>query len=206
MVVITDLDGKIEFVNPMVEKKTGYAASSLPGRPFQRIHHGGSGGTSLEKILQTVRAGKAWQGEVVNRTKTGLSYIADMTMNLIYDDAGEMTHFSAILRDITEKKALEKELLQASKLSSLGTLVSGIAHELNTPLATILGFSREIRRETGLKPDIQKCADWIVQESERCAVIVRNLLKFSRKKRDGKQDFFSQRAPGGDLKAIPPSI
>jgi len=177
MVVITDLSGRIEYVNPALEKTSGFAAAALIGRPFRTLRGEGSD----DGILASVRRGKPWEGEVRNRKKSGESYPADLTASAIYDDRGAMTHLTVTMRDVTERKRMERDLLQSSKLSSIGTLVAGIAHELNTPLGTILGFSEEIAKEKSLSPDAARYADWIVKESKRCAAIVRNLLKFSRR-------------------------
>src|SRR5207247_6949009 len=84
------------------------------------------------------------------------------------------------VRKITERKRLEQQLRQSEKLSALGQLVAGVAHELNNPLAVIMGYAQLLakpdERDPKLKTDIQK----ILRESERAAKIVRNLLTFAR--------------------------
>ncbi|MFQ5543976.1 MAG: PAS domain S-box protein [Nitrospiria bacterium] len=181
MVVITDIDGKIEYVNPIVEEITGYKENELIGKSFYIFTQNKEKETKLDNIFQILRNGKNWQGEWVNQNKSGLSYTTEMAVNAVYDDEKRITHFVAIMRDVSDRKRLEQDLLQASKLSSLGTLTSGIAHELNTPLATILGFSEEIEKNNNIDVETRKHAKWITQESNRCVSIVRNLLKFSKK-------------------------
>lgn len=84
------------------------------------------------------------------------------------------------IREITERKRLEQQLRQSEKLSALGQLTAGVAHELNNPLAVIMGYSQVIAKQADgnskLKTDIGK----ILRESERAAKIVRNLLTFAR--------------------------
>jgi PAS domain S-box-containing protein len=86
------------------------------------------------------------------------------------------------LREITERKKLEQQLRQSEKLSALGQLIAGVAHELNNPLAVIMGYAQILTRQadvsaqTKLNNDIIK----ILRESERAAKIVRNLLTFAR--------------------------
>jgi PAS domain S-box-containing protein len=181
IIVISDLEGKIEYVNPVVEKVTGFSINEFIGNSFELFQRSGKQESPFNEIFQTILTGKDWNGEVVNQKKSGEEYITDMTISPVYNDQRRITHFVAVMRDITDRKRLEQDLLQASKLSSLGTLTSGIAHELNTPLATILGFSEEIVRDNGIKTLVRKHAEWITQESNRCVSIVRNLLNFSRK-------------------------
>lgn len=189
MLIITDLDGQIEYVNPAVEKISGFSAESLIGQPFRKLQKPEEASEADDDIFRFVQNGETWEGEIQNQKKSGESYPAHVTVSAIYNDQGTMTHLTAIMRDVSEQKKMERDLLQARKLSSLGMLVSGISHELNTPVATILGFSEEIAKEKSLSPDANRYANWIVKESKRCVAIVRNLLNFSRRKEAKRSTF-----------------
>ena len=94
----------------------------------------------------------------------------------------------ALVRDVSDRKKLDDQtrdlyhqLLQAEKLASLGQTISGIAHELNNPLATILTWAERLSRRQG-DEQTRRGLDVILSEAERAARIVRNLLTFARKR------------------------
>jgi signal transduction histidine kinase len=101
---------------------------------------------------------------------------------------GGTFRIEALMRDVSERKRLEMQardlyhqLLQAEKMAALGQTISGVAHELNNPLATILTWSERLAKHHA-DPDIRRGLETILQQSERAARIVRSLLTFARKR------------------------
>jgi PAS domain S-box-containing protein len=84
------------------------------------------------------------------------------------------------LREITERKRLEQQLRQSEKLSALGQLIAGVAHELNNPLAVIMGYAQILMKQDAGEAKHHSELNKILHESERAAKIVRNLLTFAR--------------------------
>ncbi len=101
----------------------------------------------------------------------------------------DAVHVEALLRDVSERKKLDDEtrdiyhqLLQAEKMAALGQTISGVAHELNNPLATILTWAERLGERRSLDDLVRRGLETILSESERAARIVRNLLTFARKR------------------------
>src|SRR5204862_486634 len=95
----------------------------------------------------------------------------------------------ALVRDVSERKKLDDEtrdiyhqLLQAEKMAALGQTISGVAHELNNPLATILSWAERLSQKSSQDDGMRRGLETILNESERAARIVRNLLTFARKR------------------------
>ncbi len=101
------------------------------------------------------------------------------------DNQEQQVGWLAILHDITERKEMQERLIAQGRLASMGELTSGIAHELNNPLASVIGFS-ELLLKRDLPTDIEADLNIISSEAERAARIVDNLLTFARKQPEDK--------------------
>jgi len=113
----------------------------------------------------------------------------ELTARADAPSADHSMRIEALVRDVSERKKLDDEtrdiyhqLLQAEKMAALGQTVSGVAHELNNPLATILSHAERLSQRTSLEEPVRRGLETILSESERAARIVRNLLTFARKR------------------------
>jgi two-component system, cell cycle sensor histidine kinase and response regulator CckA len=104
-----------------------------------------------------------------------------VSVSPIVSSGNRPSHFIGILRDITERKQLERQLIQAHKIQSVGTLASGVAHEFNNLLAGISGYASLGLEEPDVPETLQEFLENIVQLSERAANLTRQLLAFARK-------------------------
>src|SRR5215467_3496628 len=113
----------------------------------------------------------------------------ELTARADEPDSDGNVRVEALVRDVSERKKLDDEtrdlyhqLLQAEKMAALGQTISGVAHELNNPLATILSWAERLSQKPTNDDTIRRGLETILNESERAARIVRNLLTFARKR------------------------
>ncbi|MEF8857188.1 MAG: PAS domain-containing protein, partial [Haloplanus sp.] len=111
VVLITDTDGTIEYVNDAFEDVTGYDASEATGRRPSMLQSGQHGDEFYRDLWETITSGEVWEGEIVNERKGGQRYIIDQTIAPLSDDDGdEITGFVAINRNVTDRKERELNL------------------------------------------------------------------------------------------------
>jgi PAS domain S-box-containing protein len=110
IVVITNLKGSIEYVNPRFTEVTGYSASEVEGKNPRILKSGLQSDAFYEDLWQTITSGGQWRGEFQNRRKDGTLYWEQASIAPVYDPTGRMSHFIAIKEDITERKKAEGAL------------------------------------------------------------------------------------------------
>lgn len=103
-VVITDLEGRIEYVNRRFTEVTGLSREEVMGQTPRLWQSGRTPIETYQEMWQTIRAGRVWQGEILNRRKNGTLFWDAVTISPIRDPAGRITHFLATQEDITERK------------------------------------------------------------------------------------------------------
>ncbi len=197
-----DLDGRFTFVSPVVKKLAGYAPEELIGQPFETVLDT----ESVEKGRQMLRdrmAGefrdKSIAFEVISRKKDGSTFPSETLTTPIYDQEGNLLELQGVTRDITERvqnnrliAEQQAKMIHASRLSALGTMAGGIAHEINNPLAIISVAAETLRTLLDAEPPdrgrIDKMPETIMHHVNRIYRIVQGLKTLSR---DDTLDSFS---------------
>jgi len=184
MVVITDIEGNIEYTNPKFTQVTGYSPEEVKGKNSRVLQSGETPPELFEELWETITSGNEWRGEICNKRKNGQIYWEVASISPVKDDKGVIRNFIAIKDDCTEQKNMKEVLLQSEKLKSLGTITAGIAHEFNNILAVMIGCAEML--EGGFKDDkeLKKGLNKIIKAGDDGAAIVRNMLQFA--KSEGK--------------------
>ena len=116
-ILITDINGKIEYVNPFFETKTGYLKKEVIGKTPNILSSGKHGKSFYKDLWQTIKSGKIWQGEILNKKKNHELYWEQAIISPIFNNHGEIVQFVAVREDITEKKQTLKELQQSKEIA-----------------------------------------------------------------------------------------
>lgn len=122
MVLITNADGVIEYVNPRYEEVSGYSASEVVGKRPSVNQSGHTPGITYDDLWSTIRRGATWQGELLNKKKNNELYWVSETITPIRDDDGRITQFVAVKEDITQRKRAEARIKHLATHDSLTNL------------------------------------------------------------------------------------
>ncbi len=179
-VVITDLQGNIEYVNPKFSEVTGYAFEEVKGKNPRILKSGNTSLDEYSKMWKEIKSGNEWHGEIQNKRKNGEFFWESISISCVIGESGKITHYLAAKEDITTRKRLEQQLLQSQKLEGVGTLAGGIAHDFNNLLAMVLGSAELLGAHLADQPKLKKYVERIIEASERGTSISRQLLIFSR--------------------------
>lgn len=139
-IIITDLEGNIEYVNKMFEKVTGYTREEVLGGNSKMLHIGLTPSTTYVDMWNTIGQGKIWNGEFINKSKNNEIYHENVLVAPLKDEKGVITNYVIIKENITELKKA-KEAAEASSQAK-SQFLSRMSHELRTPLNAINGFSQ----------------------------------------------------------------
>ena len=180
-VVFHDPEGKIQFVNRAFQEVYGYCPEEVLRKdPMLLLVPGDEANQAIarESLAEGLRAG--WRGEVKRLRKNGDEIDVFQTITPVKNKDGEVIGRIAVSRDITENKRVEERLREVARLSSLGELAAGVAHEINNPLTSVLGFSQLLMLED-LPQGVREDLEIVHSEANRAAKIVHNLLSFARR-------------------------
>ena len=177
IIITTDINGNIVEFNPEAEEKLGYKKDVVIGEPASILYENPA---ERKEIMDFVnRFGVVRNREVHLLSKNGDVHHVSLTISQLKNDAGEIAGTVGISKDISEERMLQYKLIQSEKMAGIGTLASGIAHEINNPLAGILGMAEAILDENDLRK-VNSYARDIVRYTLETTAIVKELLTYSR--------------------------
>ncbi len=180
VIVITDLKGNIQYVNPAFERVSGYTRKEAIGKN-PSINKGlGQSDAYYKQMWETISEGKVWTGNFYNKKKDGTDYEEEATISPIRNSGGEMVGYVAVKRDVTNEVQLASQLRQAQKMEAVGLLAGGLAHDFNNILQTIGGYIDVVLNDNALdilhKNDLKE----VKHAADRAADLTARILSFSR--------------------------
>ena len=139
IVAITDVSGKINYVNDTFCLISGYSREELLGQDHRIVNSSYHPKEFIRELWRTIASGRVWHGELRNRTKDGQIYWVDTTIVPFLNERGKPYQYIAIRSDITARKLAEEKLMQQAALARVGQMAAVVAHEVRNPLAGIKG-------------------------------------------------------------------
>jgi PAS domain S-box-containing protein len=187
LVAIADLSGRLQYLNAAGQALLGLPADDAIGHPVAGLAPERLRPVVHDEIWPALIRDGLWTGEAVLLARDGREVPVSVVAVAHRGADGSIEFLSAIVRDMTERKRIDAELqrqrealYQTEKLATMGTVLAGVAHELNNPLTAVTGYANLLRQELAGTPSATR-AEAIAHAADRCASIVRNFLALARR-------------------------
>jgi PAS domain S-box-containing protein len=171
--------GEVEYANGAFHRALGWDPKEVVLRPATEFL-GHESRSELDSIRTAAPAARAWRGTLVRRRKDESTFVSSGSVIALTDRTGQVTNFVAVERDMTHEAQLRDQLIHSERLAAVGQLVSGVAHELNNPLQSIVGYTDLLIAAEG-QQNARGDLEEIRFAAHRAAKIVQNLLAFVRR-------------------------
>jgi PAS domain S-box-containing protein len=187
-IYMLDPDGVVSNWNAGAQAIKGYTADEIVGQHFSRFYTDAdrAAGEPARALAIAAREGK-FENEAIRLRKDGSPFWANVLIDPIYDETGELTGFAKVTRDVTERRRAQEQidagkeaLAQSQKLEAIGRLTGGVAHDFNNLLTVIRGSAELLQRPGLTEEKRQRYLSAIAETADRAAVLTGQLLAFAR--------------------------
>lgn len=180
-------EGVITYIGPQVSQY-GFRPESIIGKSFLEFIHPDDRPRIIEEYHETMTTGNA---DIVSQFRLnapdGKTYWLEEVGHVVRNEDGVITGETGVIRDVTERKLLEDQLIRSERLAAMGTLAGGVAHEFNNINSTVLGFAELALTRNDLDQELSDWLNRICRASKRARAITQNLLTFSRSRKPPEQ-------------------
>ena len=180
VIIITNPEAEIQYVNPSFEKVTGFQCEDVIGENPRILQSGAHEDSLYEKMWQTLTSGETWSGKFINKKKDQSFINIESTITPIKNRQGEIYNYIAVQRDVTKQVKMEQQLRQAQKMEAIGTLAGGIAHDFNNLLFAIQGYNSLSLKLLNESHPVCGHLQKLGQAADRAKDLVAQILTFSR--------------------------
>jgi two-component system NtrC family sensor kinase len=179
MILVLDTAGLVSYANRRCFE-AGYREQDLLGRGLVEMVPPARRPLFAEALERTLQGAALDNLEIPLFRGSGTPGQFSISLSPMRDEQGEINSVVVVMTDITDAASLQAKLMHTEKMAALGQLVSGVAHEVNNPLAAIVGFTDLLLENPAVPADAKEELQVILQEAQRTRVIVQNLLSFAR--------------------------
>lgn len=191
-IIITDINGMIEYVNPGCCKMTGYSEVEMLGKNPRILNSKKNPSEKIKNMWLDIVSGKVWKGTLINKKKNGEFYNVEVSITPIKNEHGTITHYIGVQNDVTERINFEKSLkrknreLYNAKLiaeaanRSKSDFLANMSHELRNPLNAVIGFSEILREQLSAVINEEQLSyiDYISESGENLLRLITDILDF----------------------------
>lgn len=201
-VLVTDREGRVEYVNETFTVHSGYLPAEVLGQPASMFGEALTPASSFEELWATLSRGEAWSGEFINQRKDGSSYAVFARVVPIRREDGSISNYMSLQEDITEKKRIEAELEQhrkhleelvSSRTAELrdateranaaseakSAFLANMSHEIRTPMNAIIGLTHLLRRDHPAQRQIERL-DRVGSAARHLLSVINDILDLSK--------------------------
>jgi two-component system sensor histidine kinase AtoS len=176
-IVTVDVNGIVTSINPAAQQILGVERAELLGRPYAMLFHAEANFSSL--LLDTLESGKDHVGVFIDVPLKDRTLHVSSSTSLLRDGRGQVIGAVAVIKDISETKQLQRQVIRADRLAALGELVAGIAHDIRNPLTSIRGFIQFLQKSDDPQ-DWHEYGPLIIREVDGLNRIIGELLEFAK--------------------------
>ncbi|MGC8865863.1 MAG: PAS domain S-box protein [Bacteroidales bacterium] len=205
--LITDREGYILYVNNAFYKTTGFTPSDIKRQTPRILKSGLHPADYYEKMWQTIVSGEPWKGQILNKRKDGSTFWATLVISPMKNKEGIITHFIAVMQDITEEIEMITALHEAKeKAEESDRLKSGflanMSHEIRTPLNGIIGFAEMLATGHASPEEVTEFGQVILSSSTRLLELLNNIVDLSKIEAGAEEIVWSSVSPAGIIDEV----
>jgi PAS domain S-box-containing protein len=184
-VIITDTKGKIIYVNQKYLDISGYTRDETIDEIIPMLKNGNLLNDKYKNLRQTVTSGIEWQGEILNNKKDGSPFWESVSVSPVRNNNNEITHYIALIEDITARKQMEEDLMRAKEKAEESdrlktAFLSNMSHEIRTPMNAIIGFTEMLHDGVTLDQEREKYSKLIIDNGRKLMGIIDDIVDIAK--------------------------